>query len=369
MCDQEKVKSTCAPPPSTPTLSVVVPVYNSNEFLKKCLATLAESEYDDFDVLVVDDGSTEPVEPIVRQYGYDYMRIDGPGGPARARNRGVARVKGKYLVFIDADVCVHTDTLRRFAEVFAADSSIDAVVGCYDEMPADPSFFSQYKNLFHHYVHQSNGGVVNTFWSGCGAMRRDLFLAFGGFDEQRYRRPAIEDIELGTWVTAAGFQIVLAPQVKAKHLKRWTLWSILKTDIFDRGVPWIRLMLRAGAVANTLNAKPTQRFCVALICLTSLLIPLAFWWPVAGVMVFVLLSIVTVLNLDFYRYFADHSGIWFAARVVPLHWLYFWYCGFCVLWGTLLHRLDGSSRNQPSPSEKLGSGLSANNERQPTTYK
>lgn len=347
MCDYDKHKSVNEPPPQTPMLSVVVPVYNSTGYLKKCLAALAQSDFDDFDVLVVDDGSTEPVEPIVAQHGFDYMRIDGPGGPARARNRGVARVKGKYLVFIDADVVVHRDTLSKFAEVFCADSTIDAVVGSYDETPAEPSFFSQYKNLFHHYVHQINAGQVSTFWSGCGAMRRDLFLAFGGFDEERYRRPAIEDIELGTWVSAAGFQIVLAPQVKATHLKRWTLWSILKTDIFDRGIPWIKLMLRAGAAANTLNAKSSQRICVALTWLASALLPLMWWQPAAGVVALLLLSLVSALNFDFYRYFIAHSGVWFTLRVLPMHWLYFWYCGFCVIWGTLAHHLE----KQPAKAE------------------
>ena len=353
MCDYEKVKAVNPPPVQSPTLSVVVPVYNSTGYLQRCLAALAKSDYEDFDVLVVDDGSTEPVEPLVAQYGFEYLRIDGPGGPARARNRGVTLVKGKYLVFIDADVCVHPDTLRRFAEVFNADSGIDAVVGSYDETPAEPGFFSQYKNLFHHYVHQTSGGYINTFWSGCGAMRRDLFLAFGGFDEERYRRPAIEDIELGTWVTAAGFQIVLAPQVKATHLKRWTLWSILKTDIVDRGVPWIKLMLRAGAAANTLNAKSSQRVSVALTWLATLLLPLVWWLPFAGIIAFLLLSIVSALNFDFYRYFVTHSGVWFTLRVLPLHWLYFWYCGLCVIWGTLAHYLETLGRSQSSKQENI----------------
>jgi len=336
--------------PASPTLSAVIPVYNSTEYLKRCLAALSASEYRDFDVLVVDDGSTEAVEPLVAQYGFRYMRIDGPGGPARARNRGVARVTGRYVVFIDADVCVHEDTLAGFAAGFAADPTLDAIVGSYDEAPAEPGFFSQYKNLFHHYVHQSCGGQISTFWSGCGAMRRDLFLDYGGFDEQRYRRPAIEDIELGTLMSADGHRIILAPQIKAKHLKRWTLRSILKTDIFDRGVPWIRLMLRTGVAADTLNARPAQRVSVGLVWLASLLLLVGFWWPRAWVGGGLLLLAVSALNFDFYRYFAARSGAWFALRVVPVHWLYFWYCGFCVMWGTLLHFLTS---NRPSPERPI----------------
>ncbi|MGH9768012.1 MAG: glycosyltransferase, partial [Blastocatellia bacterium] len=328
------------------TISVIVPVYNSTACLKQCLAALARSEYKDFEVLVVDDGSTEPIEPVVAHFGFKYLRIDGPGGPARARNRGAAQVNGRYLVFVDADVCVHADALARVTAAFASDPQIVAVIGSYDDSPAERNFLSQYKNLFHHYVHHASDGDVPTFWSGCGAMRREEFLAFGGFDEKRYRRPAIEDIELGVWMSAAGRRIVLDSRIRGKHLKRWTLWGLCKTDIFDRGVPWTRLMLRAGAMANTLNVKPAQRVSVALVGLTILATLAAWWWPKTLVVAVALAVIVTALNFDFYRFFAARSGVWFALRVAPLHWLYFCYCGFSVVWGTLLHYLErvGSGR-------------------------
>jgi glycosyltransferase involved in cell wall biosynthesis len=325
-------------------LSVVIPVYNGTEDLQRCLAALAASHYDDFEVLVVDDGSTQPVEPVVTAYGYRYLRLAGPGGPARARNHGAAHANGKYLVFIDADVCVHQDTLVRFAERFTADPMLDAVMGSYDDTPAASNFLSQYKNLFHHYVHQAGDGESRTFWSGCGAIRRELFLSFGGFDAQRYRRPAIEDIELGTWLSAAGHRIILDSRIKAMHLKRWTLGNLLKTDIFARGVPWMSLMLRAGGLADTLNVKHTQRFSVALVYLLALSLVAAVWWRGAWISVLLLALLVAVLNYDFYRFFMIRKGVWFALRVVPLHWMYFGYCGFCVVWGMLLHYLIDESK-------------------------
>jgi len=326
---------------AAPVLSVVVPVYNSRDDLALCLAALAASEYDQFDVLIVDDGSLVPIEPLAAEHGFGYMRIDGPGGPARARNRGVERVRGRYVVFIDADVCVHPDTLSQIAQAFAEDSRMDAVIGSYDDAPAYPSFISQYKNLFHHYIHQNSDGPIPTFWSGCGAMRRDVFLAFGGFDEKRYRRPAIEDIELGTWMTIAGHRIVLDRRIKAKHLKRWTIWNLLKTDIFDRGIPWTRLMLRAGEVVSTLNVTPAQRLSVALVYLALLALLAAIFWPKALFLAAVLALMVTLLNLNFYRFYVRRQSFWFALRVMPMHWLYFLYCGVSAIGGTMLHYLEG----------------------------
>jgi glycosyltransferase involved in cell wall biosynthesis len=330
----------------------VVPVYNGIEELRRCLAALAASHYDNFEVLVVDDGSTEPVAPVVTGSGFTYLRLAGPGGPARARNHGAAHATGPYLVFIDADVCVHQDTLARFAERFTADPLLDAVVGSYDDAPAASNFLSQYKNLFHHYVHQAGEGESRTFWSGCGAIRREVFLAFGGFDAQRYRRPAIEDIELGTWVSAAGHRIILDSQIKATHLKRWTLWNLLTTDIFARGVPWMGLMLRARDLADTLNVKPTQRCSVALVYLLVLSLVAAVWWRWAWISVVLLTLMVTVLNYDFYRFFTARKGVWFTLRVVPLHWLYFGYCGFCVVWGMLLYFLMEESGSPPTSGQQ-----------------
>lgn len=346
------------PKPSPAILTVIVPVYNSSEDLQHCLAALAASEFDDFDVLVVDDGSTDQIEPIVRRHGYRYLRIDGPGGPARARNRGAAQVNSQYVVFVDADVCVHPDTLARFAQAFVTDPDLAAVIGTYDDAPAKPSFLSQYKNIFHHYVHQSCDGNVTTFWSGCGAMRRDIFEAFGGFDEVRYRRPAIEDIELGTWVSAAGHRIVLDKRITAKHRKLWTFKSMLKSDIFDRGIPWTRLMLRSGG-ANTLNVKTQQRVSVGLVYLTGLFVIASSWQPLLWLCVAASAFIVTALNCDFYNYFIARKGLWFTLRVVPLHWLYFFYCGVSVVWGTLLHYLRDAHVAPPNPRGKLGPDLQA----------
>lgn len=329
---------------ASPTLSVIVPVYNSSADLELCLSALSHSHYDQFSVLVVDDGSTQSIAPIVERHGFEYMRIDGPGGPARARNRGVREVGGEYVVFIDADVCVHRDTLRFFAERFAADASIDAVVGTYDDAPAHGGFVSQYKNLFHHYVHQDSDGEISTFWSGCGAMRRSVFLEFGGFDEVRYRRPAIEDIELGTWISAAGKRIWLDKRVQCTHLKRWTLVSLIRTDVFDRGIPWTRLMLRSGDVPNSLNTRNTQKLSLVLFYLAMLAASVGFLYSWAFGVAALALTALTALNRDLYRYFAARRGWWFVLRAIPIHWLYFWYCGICVLAGTLIHHLRPEPR-------------------------
>src|SRR6185312_2689684 len=102
-----------------------------------------------------------------------------------------------------------------------------------------------------------------TFWSGCCAIRRDVFLAYSGFD-QRYRRPAIEDIELGYRLVRGNRKILLDKTVQVKHLKRWTFWNVLKTDILYRGIPWTELILRDRCMPNDLNVQVGERVSVVL---------------------------------------------------------------------------------------------------------
>ena len=107
-------------------------------------------------------------------------------GPAAARNRGAEQVAGDVIVFVDADVTVHPDALERIREAFAADPELAAVFGSYDDAPAAPQLVSQFRNLLHHHVHSSSPGPAETFWAGLGAVRREPFLAAGGFDSARF---------------------------------------------------------------------------------------------------------------------------------------------------------------------------------------
>ena len=131
-------------------------------------------------------------------------------------------------------------------------------------------FLSQYKNLMHCFVHQNAESEASTFWSGCGAIRREVFLAMSGFDASSYTRPAIEDIELGYRMRRAGRRILLDRDLRVKHLKKWTFWGLLKTDVLDRGIPWTELILRDHKMPNDLNLQISQRVSIGLVYLMLL---------------------------------------------------------------------------------------------------
>jgi glycosyltransferase involved in cell wall biosynthesis len=254
-------------------ISVIIPVKNSERELRRCLAALRRSRYLDYECIVVDDGSTDGSARAAEEHGCRVLRCPRSQGPARARNLGSREARGNILFFIDADVCVHPDSVGRVAASFADDSELDAVIGSYDEDPDSPDFLSQYKNLMHCFVHQTGKERASTFWSGCGAIRREVFEWYSGFSEE-YRRPAIEDIELGYRMLADGRKTLLDKNLRVQHLKAWTFWRLLKTDIFDRGIPWTELILRDSSMPNDLNIQISQRISVALVALMLLAVVL-----------------------------------------------------------------------------------------------
>lgn len=174
--------------------------------------------------------------------------------------------------------------------------------GSYDDTPGEPNFFSQYRNLLHHYVHQTGNEDASTFWGACGAIRRDIFMKMNGFDEG-YARPSIEDIELGYRLKQAGHRIFLAKDIQITHLKRWTLWSMLSADFFCRALPWTRLILENGGFVNDLNLKVSSR--VSVICAWMMVLALAgsLFSPWLAVSALVSAFALAALNKDVCRFF------------------------------------------------------------------
>jgi len=272
----------------------------------------------------VADGETDSSWRMAEELGIQVIRLPETGGPARARNTGARTAKGDILFFVDADVTIPPDALNQIHCAFQGDAGLAAVFGSYDDAPSEANFFSQYKNLLHHYVHQTASGKASTFWGACGAIRREVFWAVGGFDET-YRHPSIEDIELGYRLKKAGHRIHLLKALQIKHLKRWELISLLKADLFYRAFPWSRLILRERPIINDLNLKMSQRLSGILIWVGVLSAGTAFYTSWALVAIPGVMLTLLVLNWDLYRYLTNKRGLLFALKAVPCHWFYYLY--------------------------------------------
>ncbi|QPN63426.1 glycosyltransferase [Synechococcus sp. CBW1004] len=333
-----------APPMPHPSLTLVMPTISWEEPCATCLcASLAALAPQD-EALVVFDGEPPPPPDWLLHSPVRLLSTGRRSGPASARNLAAREARGEILWFVDADVQVHPDAAGRIREHFADSPALAAVFGSYDDTPADPGLVSRFRNLLHHHTHSSHPGPACTFWAGLGAVRRQAFLDLGGFDAVSYDRPCIEDIEFGLRLSDAGGMIILDPAIQGTHHKRWTLRSMVSTDIRQRAIPWSQLLLRRRELPTTLNLDPTARLSAAASLLLPLALLVAAWMPALRPMSLALaggcLALLLLLNRNFYGLLFRRGGPPEACVGIVLHGLVLSYSGvtFAVL--TLLDLLQ-----------------------------
>jgi glycosyltransferase involved in cell wall biosynthesis len=327
-------------------ISVIIPVFNGAGTLPSCLQAVADSQYPAAEYFVIDDGSTDDSALLAERLGATVLSTGGRFGPAIARNLGARHANGDLLLFVDADVSVHRDTLGRIAQRFETEPDLDALIGAYDDSPADPGFVSQFKNLMHAFVHQQGNRQACTFWCGCGAVKRAVYLELGGLDES-YTRSSVEDIEFGFRMMHSGRKVALDPSIQCKHLKVWTLWNLVRTDVLQRGIPWTELILRTRCLPNDLNLRWSQRISVVFSMLLVLFGGLEVWQVVAGHVLLpasagaagILGSLAGIcfLNRGFYQFLAALKGRRFSLFAVSMYILYCVYSGISFALGAGLY--------------------------------
>jgi glycosyltransferase involved in cell wall biosynthesis len=329
-------------------ISIIIPVYNNTRDLPECLSAVKASAKNlDAEIIVVDDASTDETPSVAASMGVQVLKLAKNTGPGAARNFGAQHASGDILFFVDADVVLAPGSLDRAVMLLDTRPEFCAVFGSYDTRPRARGVVSQYRNLLHHFVHQQGNPEASTFWAGCGAIRRDVFLAAGGFDAKRFPRPSIEDIELGVRLRKLGHRILLDRAIQATHLKRWNLASVIRTDITCRAIPWTRLILESREAPDDLNLKLSQRVSAALVALATALVPLALWRVDLLVLPLVALLIVVVLNRALFTFLRGQRGLRFALACIPLHLLYFLYSGLSYLFVRVEVQLKGMMARRP----------------------
>lgn len=123
-----------------PFFSVIIPAYNKGDLVRKTLASALDQTFKDYEVIVVDDGSTDNTADIVKEFTdprviYHYQ--PNSGLPAAARNKGIALSKGRCIAFLDADDIWYPDKLKVCYEAFNQHPDMDLV--CHNELIRDIS--------------------------------------------------------------------------------------------------------------------------------------------------------------------------------------------------------------------------------------
>jgi glycosyltransferase involved in cell wall biosynthesis len=312
-------------------LTVVIPLYNGQKTIRRCLENLFASTLESFDVIVVDDHSTDESAKIARSFPCVVLETAVNSGAAAARNLGAANARTDLIYFLDADILVRPDTLARTVQSLEDHPGVDAVMSSFQKDTVHQNFVSVYKNLLQHYIHQHANPDSTSFCGGFSLIRRDVFLAAGGFDPA-YR--FMEDVELGYRLRSAGHRILLDRELQVTHWKYLTLAGLVRSDVFERAVPWTRIMLDKRVFRNDLNTQVHHVLSVpvSFLLLGSLAAPVLWLWFTLP------LGLLFVgLNFGFLSFVVKERGWWFASRAAALCWFGYLYSGFGAVIGTFEH--------------------------------
>ena len=189
-------KSELQPAEKTPFFSVIIPVYNKAEYLEKSLDCVYAQTFQDFEIIAVDDCSTDgSLEILQRQANAGKLRlyqrsVPGPGGYA-ARNLGVSKSRAEWVVFFDADDSMHDNHLSIFHAAIAENAGLDFFCNNYVMKVGDKDV-GKNKGIETGRYRRIDGltfFALNDFvHMNSACIRRVLFDSLGGFPEGRYKR-------------------------------------------------------------------------------------------------------------------------------------------------------------------------------------
>ena len=320
-------------------ISVIIPAHSADYLFERSIKSILESNYNDFEVIIVADGGVELPSFEDAIINIKYLKIDSFKGPAFARNLGATVAIGEVLYFTDSDVEIKIDTLTKVAQYFS-DASNMAMIGSYDDEPYDQSYVSTFKNLSHHFVHQTSYENTITFWGACGGIRKSVFDKVNGFDSVKYLKPCIEDIDLGYRLSELKIPIKIVKEIQVKHLKKWTFYSFLKTDLVDRAIPWTILMAKHKTlIHNNLNLTLKNKLSAILVFLFYATIFFPIFWKAS----LIFFCSFILLNANLFQFLATKG------KIMTFCSVFFLSCHYLVaLLGFFIGKLIIIKSNKPN---------------------
>lgn len=214
-------------------VSVIIPNYNGGATIGKCLEAAFSSHYPRFEVVVVDDCSTDNSLEIIKGFPCKLIRLDRHSGASRARNAGAERSTGAILFFTDADCVLREDTLSEAVKALTGAEGA-AVGGTYTEVPFDDRFFSTFQSIFVNYS-ETKKTEPDYIATHAMAIYRGMFEESGGFSEAFL--PILEDIEFSHRLRRSGCKLKMNRRMLVRHIFHFTLTKSLR-NAFRKSMFW-----------------------------------------------------------------------------------------------------------------------------------
>jgi GT2 family glycosyltransferase len=219
-------------------ISVIIPNHNGGDTIEKCLGAVFSSRYQPFEVIVVDDASSDNSVELISRFPCRLIRLEKRTGASGARNTGARASAGEVLFFIDAD-CVMAENTLSLVHNAVVDQKDVVVGGSYTPIPYDSNFFSIFQSIFINYF-ELKRTEPDYIASHAMALEKSVFESSGGFHERFL--PIIEDVELSHRLRRSGHRLQMAPDILVRHIFNFTFWKSLR-NAYRKSRYWIMYSL------------------------------------------------------------------------------------------------------------------------------
>ncbi len=291
-------------------MSIVIPTCNRADVLSRCLAALAEQTHHDFEIVIVDDASTDNTQDAIRTYDpgrsdIDVVRLrnEAHAGANPSRNRGIAAASGSLIAFLDCDCIARADWLERLVAPWSIEGGerIAGTTGMVEDAPAKSLFDVTFKG-----THRIQGaGDATRLIAGNMCIRRDLLMRYR-LDEDRAQRVQKQDGTPDVSVSGRGDEEGIHLILRAAG---FTLKAVPDAVVLHEhhlgGVAFLRQAFRGGRSAARLVYKfnLAQRLDMLPFMLALLTLPFGFVWrPIFGISAFFLMGgIAAIVYNDLFR--------------------------------------------------------------------
>lgn len=307
--------------------SLVVPCYNDRDALELFLKSY-DPPGDNFEMIVVDDCSTDSTAEMVKSYPVRCVRMEKNSGPAAARNRGVREAKGDVIIFCDSDIELGNDALPLIRKYFEKED-VKSMLAAGFLPPSNKGFFP----LFKHYLELSwieNNPVENTehFSARLGAIHKDLFIKAGGFDESIHSA-SVEDYEFGHRV-AKLTRTRICYDIMYAH-RHPTFFRQAKL-FFNRACLYIPILMKKGSPDN-IGASSREAEIAISAFLSQLLLASGIFRPKMIILSLFFFAVHVFLSRKLFRVVLTQKGICFAMYSILVNYILSFFIVSGASWG------------------------------------
>lgn len=305
-------------------ISIIIPNYNSSATISECLAAAASLDYDNYEVIVVDDASNDDSVDIIKKFPCRLIRLEKNAGAAEARNTGAKNARGSILMFADSDIIIPKNALKQAVE-FMRKENADIFFCTFKPKIRFRNFFSIYKHLYLCYYYEKQGKAMHTIDTSFAFIRTKIFDRFSGFNT---KIRISEDVDLGVRLTAKGYKIYHAKGIQMEHIKHYSFMQFIKTDLI-RSERMSKIFLsslfgKRKSKQKSFYLRPFNIYAgipLASLLIASVMLAVILKSAVFTAAAIALYALFIMVNFDFLNYLRKNNGLYFAIRASFINFL------------------------------------------------